>query len=155
MSLLAGTTYHYRIVASNLAGTVYGAGQVFTIPPEAPTIRLLKHGRLASLLQRGLRVRVSDSSRAIVDLKLLVDARTARVAHIIAANSRRKTKVTVGSLRVTVAADRGKTVTVRFRGAARAKLARLGRLKLTLTATPRTLNGVAGEPTSVTARVVR
>jgi len=155
LSLSPGTTYHYRIVATNLAGTAYGADQVFTIPPEAPTIRLLKHGRLTSLLQRGLRVRVSDSSRAIVDLKLLVDARTARVAHIIAANSRRKTKVTVGSLRVTVAADRGKTVTVRFRGAARAKLARLGRLKLTLTATPRTLNGVAGEPTSVTARVVR
>jgi hypothetical protein len=155
LSLSPGTTYHYRLVASNLVGTVYGADQVFTIPPEAPALRLLKHGRLASLLRRGLRVHVSESSRAIIEIKLLVDAQTARAAHLIPTHSRRKAKVIVGSLSVTLAANRGKTVTVKFRGSARSKLARLGRLKLTLIATPRTLNGVAGEPTSVTATVVR
>jgi hypothetical protein len=155
LSLLAGTTYHYRIVASNLAGTVYGAGQVFTIPPEAPTLRLLKHGRLASVLRRGLRLRVSETSPASIQLKLLVDARTARAAHLISTHSRRRAKVIVGSARVTVPANRGKTVTVRFGAAARSKLVKLGQLKLTLIATPRTLNGVAGEETSITARVAR
>jgi hypothetical protein len=155
LSLAPGTTYHYRLVASNLAGTSYGGDQVFTIPPEAPTIKLLRHGRLAALLRRGLRVRVSETSPASIQLKLLVNAQTARAAHLIPVHSRRRAMVTVGSARVTVAANRGKTVTVRFGPAARRKLARLGRLRLTLTATPSTLNGVAGEATSLTATVVR
>jgi hypothetical protein len=155
LSLAPGTTYHYRLVASNLAGTSYGADQVFTIPPEAPTIKLLRHGRLAALLRRGLRVRVSESSREIIRVKLLVNAQTARAAHLIPVHSKRRAMVTVGSARVTVAANHGKTVTVSFGPAARRKLARLGRLRLTLTATPATLNGLAGEATSVTATVVR
>jgi hypothetical protein len=110
---------------------------------------------LALLLRRGLRVSVSDTSSAVIQLKLLIDAQTARAAHLIPAHSRRRTKVTVGSVRVRVVADHGKTVTVKFGTAARRKLGRLGRLKLTLTATPATLNGVAGESTSVTATVAR
>jgi len=155
LSLSPGTTYHYRLVASNLAGTVYGADRLFTVPPEAPTIKLLRHGRLAALLRRGLRARVSDTSPAIIRVKVLVDARTARAARLIPAHSRRGAKVTVGSARVTVAANHGKTVTVKFGSAAKRKLAKLGRLKLTLTATPSTLNGVAGEATSVTTTVAR
>jgi hypothetical protein len=155
LSLAPGATYHYRLVAINLAGTSYGADRVFTIPPEAPTLRLLKHGRLSSLLRRGLRLQVRETSPASIQLKLFVDAQTARAAHLISAHSRRRAAVDVGSARVTVAADHAKTVTVRFGAGARRKLARLGRLKLKVTATPATLNGVAGEPTSATATVVR
>jgi hypothetical protein len=155
LSLSPGTTYHYRLVASNLAGTSYGADLLFTIPPEAPTLRLLRHGRLASLLRRGLRLKVSETSPASIQLKLLVDAQTARTARLISAHSRSRAAVTVGSARVTVAADHAKTVTVRSGAGARHKLARLGRLKLKLIATPRTLNGVVGEAASVTATVVR
>jgi hypothetical protein len=155
LSLSPGTTYHYRLVASNLAGTVYGPDQVFTIPPEAPTLRLLKHGRLTSLLRRGLRLQVRETSPARIQLKLFVDAPTARAAHLISAHSRRRAAVTVGSARVTVAANHAKTVTVRFGAGARRELARLGRLKLKVTATPATLDGVAGESTTATATVVR
>jgi hypothetical protein len=155
LSLSPGSTYHYRLVASNLLATVDGADQAFTIPPEPPLLRVLKHARLASLLRHGLRLRVSDSSRALIAVKLQVDAESARAAHLIPPKSKRKAKVTIGSLRVTVAANRGKTVTVKFAGAARRNLARLGRIKLTISATASTPNGVAGSPTSIAARIVR
>jgi hypothetical protein len=155
LSLSPGTTYHYRLVASNLAATVYGADRAFTIPPESPLLRLLKHGRLASVLRRGLRLRVSDTSRAIINVRLLVDPQTARAAHLISGKRRRKTKVTVGRLRVRVAANHRKTVTVKFSGPARGRLARLDRLRLTISATASTLTGVAGSPTNITARIQR
>ena len=155
LSLAAGITYHYRLVASNLLGTVNGADQVFTIPPEPALLRLLRHGHLASVLQHGLRVRVSDSSLAVVTLKLRVDAAAARATHLISSRSRRKTKVTVGTLRVTVAANHGRTVTIHFGGAAKHNLAALGRLKVTVLATVSTANGVAGDATAVKASIRR
>ena len=35
--LINGTTYHYRVVATNSAGTVYGADMIFTVGAIAPT----------------------------------------------------------------------------------------------------------------------
>jgi len=98
---------------------------------------------------------VSDTSRAIIKVKLLVDPAAARSAHLISKKSKRKKKVTVGSARVTVAANRGKKVTISFGAVARRKLATLGRLKLTINATPSTLKGVVGEAASLTARIRR
>jgi hypothetical protein len=149
---LAPGTYHYRIVATNLAATAYGADQAFTIPPESPLLRMPRHGRLRSVLKRGLRLRLADSSPATILVKLQVDPSTARATHLIPARSKRKTKVTVGSLRVSVAANRFKTVTVRLTGAARHRLAALRRLKLTVSATA-IAEGVASLPTRMTAVV--
>jgi hypothetical protein len=153
--LTAGTTYHYRLVASNLLGAVTGADRVVTIPPEPALVRLLRHGRLASVLQHGLRVRVSDSAPVAITLKLRVDAAVARATHLISSRSRRKAKVTVGTLRVTVSANHGRTVTIRFGGAAKHALAALGRLKVTILATVSTASGVAGEATAVKASIRR
>jgi hypothetical protein len=155
LSLAAGTIYHYRLVASNLLGTVNGADRAFTIPPEPALLRLLRHGRLATVLQRGLRVRVRDSSPAVVTLKLRVDAAVARATHLVSSRSRRKTKLTVGTLRVTLAANHGRTVTIRFGDVAKHALAVLGRLKVTILATVSTANGVAGEATAVRASIRR
>jgi hypothetical protein len=155
LSLAPGATYQYRLVASNLAATVYGVDQVFTIAPESPLLRLLKHGRLASVLQHGIRLRVSATSPATINLKLRVDAQTARAAHLISARNKRKTKVTVGAIRISVAANRWKTVTIKFGAAAKRDLIALGRLKLTISARGSTLNGVAGSPTNLTASIRR
>jgi hypothetical protein len=155
LSLAAGTTYHYRLVATNLIGTVNGADKVFTVPPEPALLRLLRHGRLASVLQHGLRVRVSDSSPAVITLKLRVDATVARATHLISSRSKRKAKVTVGTVRVTVTANHGRNVTIRFGGAAKHNLAALGRLKLSILATVSTPNGVAGEASATKASVRR
>jgi archaellum component FlaF (FlaF/FlaG flagellin family) len=141
LSLPAGATYHYRLV--------------FTIPPEAPRVRVLKHGRLASVLRHGLRLRLSDASQVVIKVRLLVDAQVARSAHLISAKDKRKRKVAVASARVTVAANRGKTVRIRFSARTRRKLAKLGRLRLTINATPSTLSGVVGEAAIVSARIRR
>jgi FG-GAP-like repeat/FG-GAP repeat len=155
LSLSPGATYHYRLVASNLQATVNGADHVFTIPPEAPLVKVLRHGRLASVLRHGLRLRLSDASHVVIKVRLLVDAQVARSAHLISAKDKRKKKVVVASARVTVAANRGKTVTIRFSAVARRKLAKLGRLKLTINATPATLSGVVGEAAIVSTRIRR
>jgi len=145
LSLVPGATYHYRLAATNLQATVNGADHVFTIPPEAPLVRVLKHGRLASVLRRGLKLRLSDTAHVVVKLKLVVGAGAARSAHLISKKSKSKKQVTVGSARVTLAANHGKTVRISFGAVARRKLAGLRRLTLTIKATPSTLGGVAGE----------
>jgi hypothetical protein len=155
LSLPPGASYHYRMVASNLAATINGTDQVFTIAPESPLLKLLKHGRLSSVLRHGLRLRVSGTSPGVITVKLRVDAQTARAAHLIPARSKRKTKVTVGSIRVTVAANRWKTVTVKFGKGAKHNLAALGRVKLTIVGTPLTFTGSAGSPTSIAASIRR
>jgi hypothetical protein len=155
LSLAPGTTYHYRIVATNLVATVIGADQVFTIPPESPLLSVVKHGHLKSVLKRGLRLRISDTAPTKIDLKLWIGASAARASHLIPRKSKRKTKVAVGSISVSVAANHGKVVTIKFSAAARRKLASLHRLKLTIGATVSTANGVAGVPTDITATIRR
>jgi hypothetical protein len=153
LSLSAGATYHYRIVATNLVGTALGGDQVFTVPPEAPLLRALEHGRLTSVLEHGLRLRVSDTAPSTIDLKLLVNSATARATHLT--SSKRRAKVAVGNIRVSVAANHGRTVTVELDAAARRRLASLGRLRLTVSATASTANGVAGAPTRLTVKLRR
>jgi hypothetical protein len=155
LSLEPGATYHYRLVAHNLAGTVYGADQAFTIPPEEPTLVVLKHGRLASVLKHGLRLRVGDTSAAIINVKLLIDAHTARAAHLAARKGKQKGPLVVGTARVTLTAAGAKTITITFGHNAKRKLGALAGLKLTIVATPSTSRGVAGNPTEITAKIRR
>jgi phosphodiesterase/alkaline phosphatase D-like protein len=43
--LLPGTLYHYRVVATNISGTVYGADMTFTtLPPPPPVVTLAATG---------------------------------------------------------------------------------------------------------------
>jgi FG-GAP-like repeat len=148
--LLAPGRYHYRIVAQNLAGTVYGSDQKFAIAPEGPLLRLLKHGHLAAVLARGLRLRLSEGSPVIVTVKLQIAAATARAAHLASSKTKRNAKVTVGSARVVLGAA-AKTITLHFSANARRKLAGLRHLKLAIVATPSTHDGVVGEIARITA----
>ena len=54
-SLTPGTTYHFRVVASNAAGTTYGADQTFaaTGAPNAPTLNTPTNNTAASLTASG------------------------------------------------------------------------------------------------------
>ena len=73
VALQPGLTYHYRIVANNLVGTVAGADQVFTLPPDEPFMAR-RHGRLhlASVLRGGLPLRVGDPSAAKIAITVYV-----------------------------------------------------------------------------------
>src|SRR6266540_3920709 len=68
--LVPGTTYHYRAAASNSDGTTYGPDKTFTTlgsqpPGGAPTatptatLKIVSGQSLASVLRRGLRMRVT------------------------------------------------------------------------------------------------
>jgi hypothetical protein len=156
LSLMPGTTYHYRLVASNLAGTVHGDDQVFTIPPEEPTLALARrHLRLGWVLKHGLPLRVSETSPSLVTVKLSIDARTAHSAHLAARNRLRKHAVTIGSARVHLDGSSAKTITVKISATAAERLAHLKRLKLTIQGTASTPTGVTGSPSEITVKLRR
>jgi hypothetical protein len=156
LSLTPGTTYHYRLVASNLVGTVHGEDQVFTIPPEEPTLALARrHLRLRWVLKHGLPLRVNETSPSVVTVKLSVDAKTAHAAHLAAHKRHRKHAVTIGAARVHLNGSAAKTITVKIGPRAAAQLAHLKRLKLTIQGTASTLTGVTGSPSEITVKLRR
>jgi VCBS repeat protein len=151
--LTPGTTYHYRLVATNLAGTVFGRDQTFTVPPEAPLLKVLRHGRLRGVLRHGLRLRVLEPSQANVTLTIFLDARTARAAHLV--GSKHRSRVAIGKLRVSLKAATVKRVRLTFTHSAKRHLAGMSRLRLTIEGTPVAPNGVLGEPTDVRVQLKR
>lgn len=62
--LAPGTTYHFRVVAQNAGGTVYGADQTFTTAPPIPALAAVRQARvrwragsaLAKISRRGVPV---------------------------------------------------------------------------------------------------
>jgi hypothetical protein len=156
LSLAPGATYHYRIVASNLVGTVHGGDQVFTIPPEEPTLALARrHLRLGWVLKHGLPLRVGETSPSVVRLKLSIDAKTAHSAHLAAHKRSRKHAVTIGAARVRLNGSSAKTITVKISAAAAKRLVHLKRLKLTVEGTASTFTGVTGSPSELTVKLRR
>jgi hypothetical protein len=132
---------------------VSGRDQVFTVPPEAPLLKVLRGGRLGAVLRHGLRLRVLEPSSGTVALKIFLDARTARAAHLVGRKSR--SRVAIGTLRASLTASVAKRVTLRFTRSARRHLAGMHRLRLTVEGTASTSNGVAGEPANVTVQLKR
>jgi FG-GAP-like repeat/FG-GAP repeat/Abnormal spindle-like microcephaly-assoc'd, ASPM-SPD-2-Hydin len=158
IALTPGATYHYRIVASNLVGTVAGADQVFTIPPDPPLLALVRrHGRLhlASVLKHGLPLRVGDSSTSTITLKISVDASTARSAHLISKKRKSKARVTIGTAKIKVRGSATRTFKAQITAKLRRRLAALGQLKLAIDATASTPTGVVGSPTKITVNLRR
>jgi hypothetical protein len=136
-ALRSGVSYHFRLVASNLAGTTYGRDSVFTIPPGQPLLTVLKHGSLRSVLRHGLRVRVLDVADSTIEIKASLDAGSARSAHL----ARRKRgshvarKVVIATTRIGVSRFVPKAVTLWFAPSIRKRLAALKQLGLTIEAT--------------------
>lgn len=134
--LRPGTTYHFRIVATNSAGTATGADQVFTTPVASrraargrialsgvPTVACTRAGRLT------LRVRVHSASRVRsvsvrLDGRRIASARRGTLTvHIHASRlSRRRHRLTVttvnagGISRRTISFRRCAAVRARFTG---------------------------------------
>ena len=156
VALQPGVTYHYRIVASNLVGTVAGADQVFTLPPNEPFLAL-RHGRLhlASVLRGGLPLRVGDPSAATITITVYVDAKTAHLARLISRKQKSKAHVAIGSAKVKVRGTATKAVLVKIQAKLRRRLAALGQLKLLIKATGSTSNGVVGSPTQISLNLQR
>jgi hypothetical protein len=158
VALTPGATYHYRIVASNLVGTVAGGDQVFTIPPDPPLLALVRrHGRLrlASVLKHGLPLRVGDSSTSTITVRVSVDASTARSAHLISKKRKSKARVTIGTAKIKVRGSATRTFKAQITAKLRRRLAALGQLKLAIDATASTPTGVVGSPTEITVNLRR
>jgi hypothetical protein len=156
VALQPGVTYHYRIVASNLVGTVAGADQSFTLPPDEPFLAR-RHGRLhlASVLRGGLPLRVGDPSAATITITVYVDAKTAHLAHLASPRQKSKAHVAIGRLTVKVRGAATKAVLVKIQAKLRRRLAALGQLKLLIKATGSTSDGAVGSPTQISLNLQR
>jgi FG-GAP-like repeat len=145
-----GTTYHYRIVATNLAGKAAGADQVFSTPPDPPRVTsAVGHRHLRAVLRGGLPLLVSDTSPATVRITVSAGTRTARAAPSGVA------PVVVGSVQVRVTGAGTSAIHVRFGVAARRALGRLRRLALTVDASAVSTAGVPGAGTEIGIRLRR
>jgi hypothetical protein len=152
----AGSSYHYRIVANNLAGTTYGADQVFSTPPDPPLLSSTAgRERLAEVLGQGLELSVGESSAATVGVKVSVTAKTAHAAHIISRSRTSDAPVVIGSATVSVTGGAPVSATVQFTGRDRSLLAKLPRVTFTLDADAVSTDGQTGSPTEFTAAVAR
>jgi uncharacterized delta-60 repeat protein len=78
--LHAGTTYHYRLVASNVAGAAYGADRSFTTAPPLRTAlhRLAGSYRISKIIKNGLLLSVGCSQGCAIKGSLLISAGTAK-----------------------------------------------------------------------------
>jgi hypothetical protein len=151
--LVPGTTYHYRAAASNSAGTSYGPGKTFTTlgstprdptspPPTDPpsaTVKVLSGQSLASVVRRGLRLRVTlgGGCPCVVRVELLVSRLTARRLGL-------KRSRSIGSTRRQYAAAGTARLTLKLKPSAKRKLRRSRVLRATARLE---VSSVSGEPT--------
>jgi hypothetical protein len=144
-----GQLYHYQLVVSNVAGTVYGGDTTFATPPDAPAFNEPAGGtvRLKSVLAHGLRYRVRDSSSATVAVRVLVSVALARADHIPVSPAKGATHVSIARTTVQLNGTAPKTFTVKFAGAIARALAKVGSLPVALQGFA-TANGVTGSPGS-------
>jgi len=78
--LRPGTEYHYRLVASNVAGTVYGADRTFTTtaPLRSRLLGVQRSDRIATFMQAGLALKVGCTHPCSISSLLLISAKTAK-----------------------------------------------------------------------------
>jgi hypothetical protein len=104
----------------------------------APAVSLaVPRQRLGAVLRRGLRVSLRSSERASTTLRLSIDGRTAKRLGL----TRTAKPIVVGHASVSFAAAGGKTVYVRLGRTAKARIARLASVTLTVRASARDLAG--------------
>jgi hypothetical protein len=147
--LAPGTTYHYRLVASNSAGEVAGADMTFTTQADtvAPTISGLRLTRrrfavgprptpLVARARRGseLRFSLSEPARVRIRIERLITGHRRRGRCLTRAHSGRRCTIEqpVGTLTRTLPAGAAR---IPFSGRLGRKRLRPGRYRLTATAT--------------------
>ncbi len=128
--LKPGTTYHYRLVASDLGGTAVGADRTFTTTPAlapAPkfSFRVLGRPALPRVLGRGLKTRFTCNQACVARFSVVV----------LPANG----VLRAGSVPLSIASGTGRlhtrgsaTVILRFSGKARKRLAGAKLLRLSI-----------------------
>ncbi|HEX5146079.1 MAG TPA: hypothetical protein VFV85_03580 [Conexibacter sp.] len=141
--LSAGTTYHYRLVSTNAAGTTNGADQTFTTaaantPPPPPRVApKLKLAATSGAVRGGkVVVKLSCPSGASSSCSGKLQM-TMKEKVVVKVKGKRKTKtktVTVGKANVSIAAGQTKSISVKLSGAAKKALKTHSRLKVSLTA---------------------
>ena len=79
--LSGGTTYHFRVVATNLLGTSYGSDETFTTPPVGPPPRVRRLSPKKGSVSGGTSVRITgaDLTGATAVMFGSTDARSFRV----------------------------------------------------------------------------
>jgi hypothetical protein len=152
--LVPGTTYHYRAAASNSAGTTYGPDKTFTtlgsppgtaVPPPGSTpqatLAVVSGQSLASVLRRGLRLRVTlgGPCPCVIRGRLVVSRSTAKRLGIKSA-----TPIALG--RGEYAAPGVARATLKLRSSVKRKLRRIRALKATAKVT---VTGASGRTIAV------
>ena len=152
--LLPGTTYHYRVVATNGGGTANGADQTFTTTPPLPTpppppdttgptspppgqppsgsavLRWAGSSNTVKVRAGKARIKLTCTAPANTACKGTLKL----TARIKTAANRKAKRVTVGKVSYTLPAGSTKTVEVALTRTARRALARSGRLRATVLA---------------------
>lgn len=128
-NLSPGTTYHYRLVASNSAGTTRGLDGTFTTKPR---LVFELHGlrssyKIASVIAGGLAVKVSCTQPCSFEASLVISS---TVAKRLGLGSGKGT-VTIGGASGSLQTTRSRKVVIRLSKAAKRALKR--RLRVTVT----------------------
>lgn len=135
--LKPGTTYHYRLIATNSAGTSYGQDASFRTAPRLGLRLLRVSGRysLKTALAHGLAVRLTCSQACRVSGSLTISAATAGRLHL------GRTGLTIASGSVTGRSRRTATLTIRIGRRYATALARTKSFSATLRIVARPTSG--------------
>jgi hypothetical protein len=128
--LRPGTTFHFRVVATNSSGTATGADATLkTIPLRV--VATVSKTNLRKALARGLKLRPRCNANCSIALQLLLPAKLAKKLHV-------KRAVATGKV---ATGPRGKVVTLRFAKKIARRLASQRTLALSLKMTAKTKTG--------------
>ncbi len=127
--LTAGTTYHYRLVATNGGGSTAGADATFTTSSptpagcpqdvsKCPPGKLVLSTKTATVVKGKVALRVTCQGSAGSSCKGTLKL-TAKVK-----KGKKKVTITVGTVKVSVAAGKSATLSVKLSGAAKSALAK-------------------------------
>jgi len=144
--LRPGTKYHYRIVASNAAGSATGKDRTFRTQPRLVARLKAVRGslRIGAVLAHGLTIVVSCSQSCAVDASLQVSGATARALGL----GRHPSTVATGGGRA--AAGKTTTIVVRVSRSAASAIAKQSTLPVTLRVVSRPRYGGPSVQTSRT-----
>ncbi len=150
-----GAVYHYRIVASNLVGTVNGADQVFTTPPDAPEVgSAVGRTPLAGVLKAGIPLLLRLTSDGTITVQVFIPVSVAVADRVISHRLPGLKRVWIGSARIEVRANTAEEVRLSVARRAARLLGRRSQLTLTVDARA-TAYGVGGDLTETTVALKR
>jgi hypothetical protein len=139
--LQPGTTYHFRELVTNAAGTAFGSDQTFTTPSIAsgpvvsPSLKLV--GRVASALGgKGIRFSLACAAGLPCPVSAVASTtETLRGSKVASLAKRRRRTVIVGNLTAKILAGRTEVLILKLNATGRRLQQRFGRLPVTLTIT--------------------